>query len=97
MYEKYYFRKHLIMLVIIVALEIVLATTLTMVYAPPPPIVVKDDFGREVTVSKPPERIVSIAPSITEILFALGLGDKVVGVTMFCCLLYTSPSPRDRG
>lgn len=31
-----------------------------------------------------PERIVSLAPSITETLFALGLGDRVVGVTKFC-------------
>lgn len=31
-----------------------------------------------------PERIVSAAPSTTEILFALGLGDRVVGVTSFC-------------
>jgi iron complex transport system substrate-binding protein len=31
-----------------------------------------------------PERIVSLAPSNTEILFALGLGDKVVGVTEYC-------------
>ena len=33
---------------------------------------------------EPPRRIVSLAPSITEILFALGLGDRVVGVTTFC-------------
>ena len=33
---------------------------------------------------KAPERIISLAPSITETLFALGLGDKVVGVTNFC-------------
>lgn len=31
-----------------------------------------------------PERIVSLAPSITETLFALGLGDRIVGVTKFC-------------
>jgi len=31
-----------------------------------------------------PKRIVSLAPNITEILFALGLGDKVVGVTRYC-------------
>jgi len=31
-----------------------------------------------------PQRIVSTAPSITELLYALGLGDKVVGVTRFC-------------
>jgi iron complex transport system substrate-binding protein len=32
----------------------------------------------------PPQRIVSTAPSITEMLYALGLGDRVVGVTRFC-------------
>ena len=31
-----------------------------------------------------PRRIISLAPNITEILFALGLGDRVVGVTSFC-------------
>ena len=31
-----------------------------------------------------PQRIVSTAPSITEMLYALGLGDRVVGVTTFC-------------
>ena len=31
-----------------------------------------------------PHRIVSVAPSITEILFALGAGDQVVGVTNYC-------------
>ena len=31
-----------------------------------------------------PQRIVSLAPSITEILFAMGAGDKVVGVTTYC-------------
>jgi iron complex transport system substrate-binding protein len=43
-----------------------------------------DDMGREVQIDKVPQRIVSLAPSNTEILFALGLGDKVVGVTRYC-------------
>lgn len=34
--------------------------------------------------STPPERIVSLAPSITETLFALGFGDRVAGVTRYC-------------
>ena len=34
--------------------------------------------------AEPPQRIVSLAPSTTEILFALGLGDRIVGVTSFC-------------
>src|SRR2546427_4911340 len=43
-----------------------------------------DDLGRRVYLSKPPRRIVSLAPSVTEILFAVGLDAEVVGVTTFC-------------
>ncbi|MCK4884520.1 cobalamin-binding protein [Candidatus Bathyarchaeota archaeon] len=43
-----------------------------------------DDMGYSLTLTSPPERIVSLAPSNTEILFAVGAGDKVVGVTDFC-------------
>lgn len=43
-----------------------------------------DDLGRNITLENYPERIVSTAPSNTEILFALGLGDRVVGVTEYC-------------
>lgn len=35
-------------------------------------------------LAAPPQRIVSTAPSATEMLYALGLGDRVVGVTTFC-------------
>lgn len=45
---------------------------------------ITDDLGRTVYIEKVPERIVSLAPSNTEILFTLGLGDKVVGVTEYC-------------
>jgi len=45
---------------------------------------VTDMIGRTVTMDDIPERIISLAPSNTEILFALGLGDKIVGVTEFC-------------
>jgi iron complex transport system substrate-binding protein len=43
-----------------------------------------DDLGRRVYLAKPPRRIVSLAPSVTEILFAVGLDAEVVGVTAFC-------------
>jgi iron complex transport system substrate-binding protein len=43
-----------------------------------------DDFGTPFALSSPPQRIVSLAPNITEILFALGLGDRIVGVTRYC-------------
>ena len=43
-----------------------------------------DDLGRAVSLEKTSERIVSLAPSSTELLFALGLADKVVGITEYC-------------
>lgn len=43
-----------------------------------------DAMGRTVVVSDAPGRIVSLVPSVTETLFGLGLGDRVVGVTEFC-------------
>lgn len=48
------------------------------------PITIVDDFGFKITINKKPERIVSLAPSNTENLFALGLGDKIIGVTDYC-------------
>lgn len=45
---------------------------------------VTDMIGRTVTLDGIPERIVSLAPSNTEILFSLGLDDKIVGVSEFC-------------
>jgi len=45
--------------------------------------VFEDEAGRRVAVPDEPQRIVSLAPSVTEILFALGLGERVVGVTEF--------------
>jgi iron complex transport system substrate-binding protein len=48
------------------------------------PMQITDDLGRVVTIKEAPQRIVSLAPAMTEILFALGLGDKVVGVTNYC-------------
>jgi iron complex transport system substrate-binding protein len=47
------------------------------------PMTVADDAGRQVTIAKLPTRIVSIAPSNTEVLYALGVGEKVVAVDQF--------------
>lgn len=47
------------------------------------PLKLKDSSGVELTLAKAPERIVSTSTAETEILFALGLGDKVVGVSDF--------------
>ena len=43
-----------------------------------------DDMGRGVSIDKVPQRIVSHVPSITETLFALGLEERVVGVSDYC-------------
>jgi ABC-type Fe3+-hydroxamate transport system substrate-binding protein len=49
-----------------------------------PPLTVTDQMNRRVAVPFPPQRIVSLVPSQTELLFDLGLGARVVGVTKFC-------------
>jgi iron complex transport system substrate-binding protein len=43
-----------------------------------------DDAGRAVSLDVTPTRIVSLAPGLTEMLFALGAGDRVVGRTRWC-------------
>jgi iron complex transport system substrate-binding protein len=45
------------------------------------PVTITDDDGVEVTIASEPERIVTFAPSMTEIVYALGLGDRLVGVS----------------
>ncbi len=47
------------------------------------PVTVIDALGRAITIEKPPQHVVSLAPSITEILFALGLGNRIVGVDSY--------------
>ncbi|MDX5418351.1 MAG: helical backbone metal receptor [Hymenobacteraceae bacterium] len=41
-------------------------------------------MGRQITLQRLPQRIVSLVPSQTELLFDLGLGDRIVGLTKFC-------------
>jgi ABC-type Fe3+-hydroxamate transport system substrate-binding protein len=48
------------------------------------PLTLTDQMGRRVVVPYPPRRIVSLVPSQTELLFDLGVGERVVGVTKFC-------------
>ena len=43
-----------------------------------------DQLFRQIVLAKLPQRIISLVPSQTELLFDLGLADKIVGVTKFC-------------
>jgi len=48
------------------------------------PRIVEDMLNREVRLPNEPIKIISTVPSITELLYDLGLGDRVVGITKFC-------------
>ena len=50
----------------------------------PFPVEMTDQAGRVVRIERMPEKIISLAPSNTEILYALGLEDRLVGVTEYC-------------
>ncbi|WP_274309077.1 ABC transporter substrate-binding protein [Solibacillus daqui] len=45
------------------------------------PITQMDALGKDITIEKAPERIISLVPSNTEILFGLGLNDQIIGVS----------------
>ena len=70
------------------ALTVILAVAIACSFLQMPvrtePYTVTDDFGRTVTLPEVPERIISLSPANTEILFAIGAGDRVVGVTVYC-------------
>ena len=48
------------------------------------PLTITDQLGRVVTIEAEPQRIISLAPSNTEIIYSLGLDDRLVGVTTYC-------------
>lgn len=48
------------------------------------PLTITDSLGNEVTIEERPERVISLSPASTEILFALGAGDRVKGRTDYC-------------
>ncbi|MCX7667663.1 MAG: ABC transporter substrate-binding protein, partial [Atribacterota bacterium] len=47
-------------------------------------IILQDDWGREFRVLGSAQRIISLSPANTEIVFSLGLGDRLIGVTSYC-------------
>lgn len=78
-------------LVFIMLLSLIWACTSSPAEAPAPPVAASpfplemtDQAGRIVSIEKIPEKIISLAPGNTEILYALGLEDRLVGVTEYC-------------
>lgn len=48
------------------------------------PLTITDSYNREVIIESEPMKVISIAPNITETIFALGKGEKLIGRTDFC-------------
>lgn len=71
-------------LLALVTIALVVTSCAPSDQTPPEPECIFDDLGRLICLNETPRRIVSLAPAITETLFALGLGDRVVGVTDWC-------------
>jgi cobalamin transport system substrate-binding protein len=74
--------KSMIMAVILLLTPNALPLTLPSAHAEP--MTVTDDLGRSVQIARAPQRIISLAPGLTEILFSLGLDQRIVGVTDYC-------------
>ncbi len=53
----------------------------------------RDALGQAFTFDRPPSRVVSLVPSVTETLFELGAGDSVVGITDYCIFPPDLPVP----
>jgi len=90
--SKQFFTRGTNRFLVLLSIALIIALVLTIyIFAKPTseaepvsPEYVFDDLGRLVAINGTPQRIISLAPSNTEILFALGLGEKVVGVTDWC-------------
>lgn len=76
-------KKHLWLLIIGICLFIT-ALSCKFASAKGSNFLIRDDTGVAITLTKPPRRIVSLAPNMTEILFAVGAGGHVVGVSDYC-------------
>ncbi len=61
-----------------------MAASLTLVPGLSSARLLRDQTGRQVNVPEHPKRLISLAPSVTETLYALGLDDRLVGDTDYC-------------
>ncbi len=82
-------KRKVLILAIMCLSSLILLNLLMACSSPPGPVPpgeneITDQLGRTVNFTPSPQRIISLAPSNTEILFALGLADRVVAVTDYC-------------
>ncbi len=77
-------RLGILFLVLILLIITLAACTPSPEESASPVIEVTDQLGRTVKLDKIPQRIISLAPGNTEILYALGLADRIVAVTDYC-------------
>lgn len=61
------------------------------------PVTIVDDLGRSVTLERQPRHFISLAPSITEMLFAMDMGDHLMAVTQWCTFPEQAKALRDAG
>lgn len=76
--------KKRIIALLAVLLAFALATGAVNAFGAVYPVTVKDASGNELVIQSELKRIVSIVPSVTEMVYAAGLGDRLVGVTEWC-------------
>jgi len=72
-------RKLLIPLLVLTTLFLISSIGLAQDF----PLTVTDDLDQEIVMNEKPEKIISISPNMTEVLFAIGAGENVIGVTTF--------------
>ncbi|MDZ7673270.1 MAG: helical backbone metal receptor [Halanaerobiales bacterium] len=72
-------RKILIPLLVLTTLVLISSIGLAQDF----PLTVTDDLDQEIVMNEKPEKIISISPNMTEVLFAIGAGENVIGVTTF--------------
>lgn len=80
--DKSFYRGGMLLLVCLIAVGCRLAQEPGLVV--PPAEAITDHLGRQVSGEKEAQRIVCLAPSFTETMYFLGLGERVVGVTTYC-------------
>jgi iron complex transport system substrate-binding protein len=71
-------------IVIFLLLTLFIFTASTSLLAQDYPIKYTDELGREITIEKEVERIITLSPGMTEVIYALGLEDKLVAVSSAC-------------